>query len=317
MTQLTAIRRGLAAIIRGEPSDAGLSRVRRAGWGGITGVFSRGTAIAVSLISVPLTVDYLGSERYGVWITISSIITWLVISDIGFGSSLINAIAEAHGKDDASLAQGFFATAFWTLFFIGAVIASAGLLLLPFLDLHAIFNIPEHSTYFSEIRLSLGLALVFFCMSIPTGLVNSVYNAYQETEKGNYWTTAGSLVSLLALLIVIRYKGGIPLLVLALMGTISVLRVCNLIVLFTIEKPNLKPFPRLVRKCHFQKLWGLGRYYLVQQIGNIGMFHLQPLLLTQFSGPMAVGPFIIAYRMLTLPQQLLMLFLTSPGGRVW
>lgn len=314
LIQLTAIGRRIAAIMHDSSSDPGHHRIRRAGWGGLTGVLSRGTFIGVNLISVPLTVDYLGAERYGVWLTISSIITWLVISDIGFGSSLINTLAEANGKDDDSLAQGLFATAFWALVLIAIFMAAVGMILLPLLDWHAILNIPGDASYFPEIRLSIALALLSFCGSIPSGLVISVYNAYQQVEKGNYWSMAASAASLFSLLIAVRFKGGIPLLVLALMSTVSLMRLINLFVLLAFEKPFLKPFPRFVQRRHFQRLWQLGRYYLFQQIGNIGMFSLHPILIAQFSGPIAVGPFNVAYKLFTLPQQILILFLVPLVG---
>jgi O-antigen/teichoic acid export membrane protein len=44
------------------------------------------------------------------------------------------------------------------------------------------------------------------------------------------------------------------------------------------------------------------------------MFNIQPLLLTQFSGPGAVGPFIVAYKLITLPQFFLILFLLPLVG---
>jgi hypothetical protein len=32
----------------------------------------------MGFVSVPLTVHYLGAERYGVWLTISSLLLWVV-----------------------------------------------------------------------------------------------------------------------------------------------------------------------------------------------------------------------------------------------
>ena len=52
---------------------------------------------------MPLTVHYLGAERYGVWLTISSLLTWMSMTDFGLaGNALVNVLAEASGKDDQS-----------------------------------------------------------------------------------------------------------------------------------------------------------------------------------------------------------------------
>jgi O-antigen/teichoic acid export membrane protein len=47
------------------------------------------------VISVPLTLTYLGSERYGMWMAISSIVALLAFADFGLGNGLVNAIAVA------------------------------------------------------------------------------------------------------------------------------------------------------------------------------------------------------------------------------
>jgi len=302
------------SLIYARSVNRGHDRIKRAGLGGITGIIGKGTAIGVSLISVPLTVDYLGPERYGLWVTISSFVAWMSISDIGFGSALTNALAEAHGLRNRHLARGLVSTAFWTLISIGIFIGFLGLILVPVINWFEVLNVPVHTVYADEIRTSVGLAVLFFCLSFPPGLVTAVYNGYQEVHRGNLWAIAGNLASLLALLMVVRAKGGLPLLIFALMGTMTFVRFTNMAYLFFIEHPYLKPSPRFVQRGHLRRLWNLGVYYLVQQVGNIGMFQAQPILLTQFKGPQSVGPFNVAYKLLTLPQYILILLLSPLIG---
>jgi O-antigen/teichoic acid export membrane protein len=43
----------------------------------ILGLFLiKGGSIAISLILVPLTIHYINPSRYGIWLTLSSIIVW-------------------------------------------------------------------------------------------------------------------------------------------------------------------------------------------------------------------------------------------------
>ncbi len=301
-------------LMQAQSVDRGRQRIKRASLGGITGVIGKGTAIGVSLISVPLTVEYLGPDRYGLWITVSSFVAWMSISDVGFGSALTNALAEAHGFRDRHLAQGLVSTAFWTLISIAIFVGFLGLIFVPTINWFEILNISPYTAYADEIRTSVGLAVLFFCLSFPPGLVTAIYNGYQEVHRGNLWAIAGNLASLLSLLMVVRIKGGLPLLIFALMGTMTFVRFTNMAYLFLIEHPYLKPSPRFVQRVHLRRLWNLGVYYLVQQVGNIGMFQAQPILLTQLQGPQAVGPFSVAYKLLTLPQYVLILLLSPLVG---
>ena len=47
--------------------------------------FIKGLNIAIGLMLVPLTINYLNPTKYGIWITLSSIIGWFSFFDIGLG----------------------------------------------------------------------------------------------------------------------------------------------------------------------------------------------------------------------------------------
>ena len=95
---------------------AGLERYRRAGITASSSFIAKALNILISFLSVPLTVHYLGAERYGVWLTISSLITWMSMTDFGLaGNALVNVLAEASGKEDRVGAQQYTSSAFWAL----------------------------------------------------------------------------------------------------------------------------------------------------------------------------------------------------------
>ena len=48
----------------------------------------KGISILVSLILVPLTIGYVSSELYGIWLTLASVISWVALFDLGFGKRL-------------------------------------------------------------------------------------------------------------------------------------------------------------------------------------------------------------------------------------
>src|ERR1700743_469129 len=97
-------------------SNRGLERYRRAGITASSSFIAKALNILISFLSVPLTVHYLGAERYGVWLTISSLITWMSMTDFGLaGVALVNVLSEASGKEDRVSAQQYTASAWWAL----------------------------------------------------------------------------------------------------------------------------------------------------------------------------------------------------------
>src|SRR2546423_1279703 len=60
-------------------------RHRRIALSAFAGFGAKGVSMATTLITVPLTLRYLGPERYGVWMTMSSVMMMMVFADLGLG----------------------------------------------------------------------------------------------------------------------------------------------------------------------------------------------------------------------------------------
>jgi len=68
-------------------------RHRRALLTSATGFAARGVSMGASLITIPLTLHYLGNERFGLWMTISSIVAMATFADFGIGNGVVNMLA--------------------------------------------------------------------------------------------------------------------------------------------------------------------------------------------------------------------------------
>jgi hypothetical protein len=210
------IRRGVSVR---NPVDRSAGRVRRARLTSASSILAQGIAFVVGLVSVPLTVSYLGPERYGMWITLSSFLTWLTLADLGLGGNgLINTLADANGRDDRQLGREMVATAFWSLAGIAGVFVIGGALALPFVPLEVLFRPSAHGVM-SELQWAVGLAFGSWFLALPLNTVTAVFYGYQEGYLSNTWAVVGSLASLLALVVVTHIHGGLVELVLALCGS--------------------------------------------------------------------------------------------------
>ena len=57
--------------------------------------FLKGGSVIANFLLVPLTIDYLDTENYGIWLILNSFIAWFSFFDIGLGNGLRNKFAEA------------------------------------------------------------------------------------------------------------------------------------------------------------------------------------------------------------------------------
>lgn len=285
-------------------ADRGRERYRRAGLTASTSLLSQGLAILISLISVPLTVRYLGAERYGVWLTISSLLTWMAITDFGLaGNALVNLISEANGNDDRELAREYAASAFWALTSITVSVGTVFLVTFHRIPWRAVFRV-SGSMSPDELQQACALTLAVFVLGFPLNMLNSLYNGYQDGLPANLWTIAGNTLALVSLVVVTQFRGGLPQLVFALSGTRVLVSFANGYYVFFHRYPWLAPVPSAVRWIRVKRLAKLGAKYMVTQLAGLGIYQSQPLIITQVLGPAKVMIFVVAQKVLTLPHGL-------------
>jgi O-antigen/teichoic acid export membrane protein len=78
-----------------------------------------------SLIATPVLVHLLGSEDYGLWLTVSSILTYLSLSGAGFPQATQNRMAEEYAKGNDEKAIQYLSTSVWCT--VVLVVFSSGL----------------------------------------------------------------------------------------------------------------------------------------------------------------------------------------------
>ena len=86
-------------------------------------------SILISLQVVPLTIGYVNSTKYGIWLTLSSIIAWLSYFDLGFAHGFRNRFAEARAKNNMKLAREYVSTTYAVLSFLFSVILLIALII--------------------------------------------------------------------------------------------------------------------------------------------------------------------------------------------
>lgn len=237
-----------ASIVRLKPFDTSTlegrskERHRRIALTTATSMAARGIGLLTVLVSVPLTINYLGTERYGLWMAISSLIALLGFADLGMGNGLVNAIAEADGNDDRSLACKYVSSGFFILSGIAIVVMIVFAVFFPIIPWPRIFNVTTDLAA-QESGPALAIFIICFLLNISLGVVHRVQLGYQEGFTSYIWQAIGSLMGLGGVLLAIYFKAGLALLVLAISGAPVLATAINWLIEFVHTRPWL--FPRL------------------------------------------------------------------------
>jgi FkbM family methyltransferase len=158
------------------------------------GVLARVVSYGARLILIPLSLELLGPERYGLWLTVGSLIAWLGMSDFGFSQGLVNAIAESSGLDDRAAIRRLVSTGF-TLFALLSLILT--LFVIPassWRPLERLLGVAGNPALARDAHLLLLICGLFFAASLSLRAVDSVCQGLQEG-----YLAAGSAIGAAAL----------------------------------------------------------------------------------------------------------------------
>lgn len=110
----------LLASLRVRLSQSLASRVRR---NVLSGLVTSGAGVLVTLISYPVFLHYLGFEKYGVWLVLSTVLTMAQLGNLGLTQAVTKFMAEAHARQDSGEVGAYFSSAVALLAGLGLFVA--------------------------------------------------------------------------------------------------------------------------------------------------------------------------------------------------
>jgi O-antigen/teichoic acid export membrane protein len=253
-------------------------------------------ALAVNAATVPITVRYLGPESYGIWMTISSTITMFFVLDIGISTTLTNLISAAYARDDRELAREYFATAFWVLTGIAAILGIVFWAVWPYLHWGAILDIGNAALAGETSRAVLAAFLVFL-VALPAALITRVLAGYQELHTANGFAAAGSVLSLGAVVAIVWLHGTLAWLVAGFAGATVAANLACMVWVCAVRKPWMKPWPSAIRRAHVHAIFSSGSQFFAIQVAGLVVFSSDNLIIAHYLSPAQVTPYAVTWRL--------------------
>jgi O-antigen/teichoic acid export membrane protein len=276
--------------------DRSRERYRRLTLTALASMSAKGVKVLTALVSVPLTINYLGTERYGLWMTIGSLVTVLAFADLGIGNGLLNAISEADGRDDKALAARYVSSAFAMLLSVALLLALSLAFFYPLIDWGRIFNVRSAGAI-AEAGPAVAVFLCCFLISLPAGVVQRVQLGYQEGFTNSLWEAAGSVLGLIGILLVTHSRAGLPWLVLAMSGGPTFALVLNGVVLFTRRRTYLRPSLARADRGTAVALFRVGILFFVLQVVGAAAFFSDNLVAAHTFGASAVTQYAVPMKL--------------------
>jgi O-antigen/teichoic acid export membrane protein len=260
-------------------------------------LFFRGATVLCGLLLIPITLKYLNSFNYGVWLTLSSITGWLSFFDLGLGNGLKNKLAQSLAEGNERLSRVYVST---TYFILSAILLLAFLLYIIAIPLIEWNNIVNANVPITDLNLIAHITIACFCLRLVTDLIFGVMAAKQQS---GYIAIVGFISSLFVLVLVFGCSSfiiqrGQSLFIISVISSAVPLIVSLIasIFLFRTTYRTLKPSFRSIDLKEVKKIFSLGLRFFIIQLAVLIVYSTDNLVISQLYGPAAVTDYNIVYK---------------------
>jgi O-antigen/teichoic acid export membrane protein len=289
-------------------SDAGGERYRKAALTSIMNVASQFLQIATGLISVPLTLNYVGLERFGLWMALTTALAFITFADFGIGIGTQDRMSRLFGAKSHALARRTFYSSISAILIPITVLMGANAFIVPNIDLSSILSLKSKEAA-GEIILVTQVVVFLLALGVLAGIIQRAFNALQEGFLIAIIQVFARICSLILLFVVVDYKMGLPAIVFVVSGLSSVallffgfplllarhrwLLPSSLSILDIYDREGLKDVLKV-------GLYGLGASIAIYLVSNSA-----PVLIAVKYDAESVADYSVLLRLLSVPGMLL------------
>jgi O-antigen/teichoic acid export membrane protein len=270
-------------------------RYRLAAWAILANGASKGAAMAVMVLSVSLTIPYLGAQRFGIWMTIASFAGMLSFLGLGVGNALTNHVASRSAQAEAVLLRRAISGGLVLLLMIGVAVGAGLWLLAAWLPWPRLIKV-EDASLLLEAQSAAQLFALLFGFNLFTTGIQSVCAGLQRSFEVYLVSALGSVASLLALWMAAQAQAGLLVLLAATLGVQSL---STLLLLGLLVRRELFAWCEisLALRLETRGLIRVGGLFFILQVGTMIGWGADALIISSALGPVQVAIYSMAQRL--------------------
>lgn len=262
------------------------------------GLVYKPLSMLLSYLYIPVALAYLGDEKYGVWATVLSVLSWISLFDIGIGNGLRNKLAENLKNYDSLKTRKYVSSAYIMLTIIVMILMIVTVTLFSFVNWKTFFKV--EANFSDNLTIVMNISIICMCVSFVMEICKSVYLALQKNHITNLMGLVQQALMLFSVVVLKKYTNGNLVFVAIAYG------ISNLVVelFFTLKLfkynrdfiPKVKYFSREEAK----DTTGLGIQFFIIQIAAMILYATDNIIITQICGPVQVTPYTTANKLFSM-----------------
>ena len=254
----------------------------------------RAVSIIISFLIVPYSLKLLDTDKYGIWLAISSTVSWISILDIGLANGLRNKVAEYIARKEYNQAKIAVSSTYAILLLIILPIAAIFAIAAPFINWNNVFNtkLDQQELLYTLITVFTGLSFQFILKPI-----SSILQGDQKIYKSNQIQLICNFIPLVPIILLGKYLQG-SMFALAIAQTIlpvGVLLVYT-ILLFNKSYADIKPSLKFIDLKKSKSLFQLSIAFFIVQIAGVFLYSTTEIIVAREFGGGDVAIYVSLYK---------------------
>ena len=281
------------------PEGRGLERSRNIALTAMSAMLAKVIAMVVPLVTVRLTLSYMGEEIYGLWSAVTSFFTLFAFADLGLGSGLQTELSKASALEDKSVSKKLVSSTYIMLTGVSVVLIILFLIAYPLVDWAKVINAETEGTIAIVGSVVLAIVIPKF-LNIPLALIQRTQTAMQEGYRYNLWQCSGNLLSLVFVVVVYYLDLGVLTLIWASSLITVVVAMLNMFVYFRFQRPELTPKLSMFDKGICKRMLSTGLQFFVLSIFTSLSLSIDNYIVAQTCSLADVTPYSVMYKIVHL-----------------
>lgn len=255
----------------------------------------KGVSVLVSFIYVPLLLNYLDSEKYGIWLTLVTVTNWVTLFDIGLGHGLRNKLTESIANQDLKLGRIYISTTYALLGLITLAFLIVFNLINPFIPWNNFLNSRLISPH--ELLIVTSIAFSATILRFFLQLIGVIFLSHQKSSMNDLMNTVSSFGSLIGVGLVsfLMPRGNLILLSAIITLTPVLVYLIFSIVAFKTRFKELSPSFSEVKLSYSKPLFLLSSQFFIVQVTALIVYASANILVVNLFNPNEVIRYNIAY----------------------
>ena len=277
---------------------------------GVYSAFFKGLEYVISFFSTPLLLGCLGDEKYGIYASVLSIVSWLYYFDFGIGSGMRNKVTEFVVDRDYESAQKTISVAYFLVSIITIIIFVVFSISCIVVDYDVILNAKLSDENLNTILVvSIGLACINFVLSLSTNVLFAVQKNALVSGLG----IISKILWLIALFLFSKLHLTAIFFVALAEGVVQLIK--NIMALLYINRTHstLKFNIKKVDFSYSKGIIGFGLQIFIMQLCALVLNATDNILIMRFFGASDVTPYNLCHKYFSIINA----FFVAATGGVW